>query len=273
MVADRPEGEADQDRHTRPVRHVPVQLARLTEGAVPGGPDRRDPAADRRTSAAAGVGVTVLDVPRSPRRWSGVADVRPWRQYRLDDGRHPVNVGKDEQRMIAHAAEMTVLGGAFLRPTGLRAMARADRTVHVQCDPLGRHRGVSPIAPPISPLTGYVRRRTAIVGCRRHPGLEPTHPAGRRSLGINATPSDHLPHHRIERRTVRVVHIIISGRSPEDRPRNADGCGRFAYLREDRRQYRAIPGSRPTPGTATGHRRNRSSSHGIPAAADCRNRA
>ncbi len=33
MVADRSEGEADQDRrrdrHTRPVRHVPVQLARL----------------------------------------------------------------------------------------------------------------------------------------------------------------------------------------------------------------------------------------------------
>ncbi len=41
MVADRREGEADQnrrrDRHTRPVRHVPVQLARLAEGAVPGG--------------------------------------------------------------------------------------------------------------------------------------------------------------------------------------------------------------------------------------------
>ncbi len=37
MVADRPEGEADQDRHTQSVRHVPVQLARLAEGAVPGG--------------------------------------------------------------------------------------------------------------------------------------------------------------------------------------------------------------------------------------------
>ncbi len=41
MVADRREGNADQDRrrdrHTRPVRHVPVQLARLAEGAVPGG--------------------------------------------------------------------------------------------------------------------------------------------------------------------------------------------------------------------------------------------
>ncbi len=71
---------------------------------------------------------------------------------------------------------------------------------------------------PVEPLSpGYVRRRTAIVGGRRHLGLEPTHPAGRRSLGINAKPSDHLPHHRIERRTVRVIHIIISGQSPEDR--------------------------------------------------------
>ncbi len=26
-----------RNRHTRPVRHVPVQLARLAEGAVPGG--------------------------------------------------------------------------------------------------------------------------------------------------------------------------------------------------------------------------------------------
>ncbi len=119
--------------------------------------------------------------------------------------------------MMAHAAEMPVPGGAFLSVTGLRVMGRADRTVHVRCDPFGRHRGVSLINPPIDPLTGYVRRRTAIVGGRRHPGLEPTHPAGRRSLGINATPSDHLPHHRIERRTVRVIHIIISSQAPEDR--------------------------------------------------------
>ncbi len=38
-------------------------------------------------------GVTVLAVLRSPRRWSWVADVRPWRQYQLGDGRHPANVG------------------------------------------------------------------------------------------------------------------------------------------------------------------------------------
>jgi hypothetical protein len=36
---------------------------------------------------------TLLGVPRSTRRWPEVADVRPWRQYQLDDGRHPVDVG------------------------------------------------------------------------------------------------------------------------------------------------------------------------------------
>ena len=123
--------------------------------------------------------------------------------------------------MMAHAADARSRRCLPVRH------GRADRTVHVRCDPFGRRRSVSPI----DPLTGYVHRRTTIVGGRRHLGLESTHPACRRSLGINATPSDHLPHHRI-----------------------------------DRRQYRAIPGSHPTPGTATGHRRNRSSSHGIPAA-------
>ncbi len=70
-------------------------------------------------------------------------------------------------------------------------------------------------------------------------------------------------------------HIRPIARRPtaaKARPRNADGCGRFADLREDRRQYRSIPGSRPTPGTATGHRRNRPSSHGIPAAPASRTR-
>ena len=110
-----------------------------------------------------------------------------------------------EERVQALRLEMTIPGSAFLSTMGLRAMGRADRTVHVRCDPFGRHRGVSPInrSPLIRPPTP--RSRTA------------PHPAGRRSLGINATPSDHLPHHRIERRTIRVIHIIISGRSPEDR--------------------------------------------------------
>ena len=49
---------------------------------------------------------------------------------------------KYEQRVITHAAEMTVPGGALLRPVGW-----TDLTVHVQRDPLGRYLCVNPVDP------------------------------------------------------------------------------------------------------------------------------
>lgn len=47
-----------------------------------------------------------------------------------------------EQRVIAQAAEMAVPRGAFLCAVG-----RADRAVHVQRDPFGRHSRVYPVDP------------------------------------------------------------------------------------------------------------------------------
>ena len=55
------------------------------------------------------------------------------------------------------------------------------------------------------------------MGCRQHLGLEPAHPARGRGLGINGTPSNELPYHRIERQTIRVIHIIISSQSLKNR--------------------------------------------------------
>ena len=49
---------------------------------------------------------------------------------------------EDEERVIAHAAEVTVPGGALLCAVG-----RADGTVHVQCDPGGRVALVNPVDP------------------------------------------------------------------------------------------------------------------------------
>ncbi len=185
--------------------------------------------------------------------------------------------------MTAHAAEMPVPGDAFLRATGLRVMGRADRTVHVRCDPFGRHRGVSPINPPINRSTGYIRRRTAIVGGRRHPGLEPTHPAGRRGLGINATPSDHLPYHRIERRTVRVIHIIISGRSPAARLAQKPDHGMQTVVDGSRISERTAGNIVQSRGLAQLPERQRATvgtdlramafQPHLPTAPDCRNRA
>ena len=47
-----------------------------------------------------------------------------------------------EQRVITHAAEVTVPGRTFLR-----AMGRADRAIHIQRDPLGRFAFVNPVDP------------------------------------------------------------------------------------------------------------------------------
>ena len=49
---------------------------------------------------------------------------------------------EDEQRVITHAAEMTVPGRVFLRSVG-----RADRAIHIQRDPLGRFAFVNPVDP------------------------------------------------------------------------------------------------------------------------------
>ena len=114
---------------------------------------------------------------------------------------------EDEQRVIAHAAEMPVPGRAFLRAVG-----RADRTVHVQRDPFGRLALVNPV----DPLSRHISQRRAIVSRRQHLGLEPSHLACGRGLGINGPSSDHLPHHRIKRQTICIIHILISGQPTED---------------------------------------------------------
>ncbi len=155
-------------------------------------------------------------------------------------------------------------------------MGRADRTVHVLCGPFGRHRGVSPINPPIAPLTGYVHRRTAIVAAADTPvSNRPIRLADAASASTPRPPTTCRITGSSAGRSASFTSSYPVDRPKTDcrkgptgakaRPRNAGGCGRFADLREDRRQYLAIPGYRPTPGTATGHRRNRSSSHGIPA--------
>jgi hypothetical protein len=66
-------------------------------------------------------------------------------------------------------------------------------------------------------MSRHVSQRRAIVGRRQNFGLEPSHLACRSGLGINCPSSDHLPHHRIERQTICIIHIIISRQSTEDR--------------------------------------------------------
>ncbi len=69
----------------------------------------------------------------------------------------------------------------------------------------------------VDPLPRQISHRCAVIGLRQHIGLEPTHLACGRSLGIDGTTSNDLAHHRIERQTVGVVHILVSGQPTEDR--------------------------------------------------------
>ena len=70
---------------------------------------------------------------------------------------------------------------------------------------------------PVDPLPRQISQRSAIVRRRQHLGLEPSHLARGRGLGINGPSSDHLPHHRIERQTIRIIHIIVPGQPTKDR--------------------------------------------------------
>ncbi len=66
-------------------------------------------------------------------------------------------------------------------------------------------------------LPRQIRQRTAIVGRCQHLGLEPPHLTCGRSVTIHCPSADHLPHHRIKRQTICVIHVLISGQPPEDR--------------------------------------------------------
>ena len=70
---------------------------------------------------------------------------------------------------------------------------------------------------PVDPLSRQISQCSAIVSCRQYLGLKPSHLACGRYFGVNSALSNDLPHHRIERQTISVIHIIISGQSPENR--------------------------------------------------------
>jgi hypothetical protein len=115
---------------------------------------------------------------------------------------------EDEQRVITHAAEMTVPGGALLR-----SMGRADRAIHIQRDPLRWLAFLNSV----DPLTRHISQCSAIVGGCQHLGLETPHLACRGGIGIHSPSADDLPHNRIKRQTIRVIHIIVPGQPIEDR--------------------------------------------------------
>jgi len=103
---------------------------------------------------------------------------------------------------------MAVVGRAFLL-----AVRRADRTVHVEDQPV---RG-SALANPVYPLTGHGHERIEVVRVAQHVGLKAGHLAGGGSVPIHGPPSDDVTHDRIGPQPFGIVDILISGQAAVDR--------------------------------------------------------
>jgi hypothetical protein len=113
---------------------------------------------------------------------------------------------EDEQRVIAGAAEVAVVGAALLIAVG-----RAHAGVHVQHDHLDWAAGMHGI----DPAPGQVGERVQVRVLGQQLGLEAAHLTCRGGLFCCSPATDHPAHGWIVGQPVSVVHILIPGQSPE----------------------------------------------------------
>jgi hypothetical protein len=107
-----------------------------------------------------------------------------------------------EQRVIAGAAEMAVVGCALLLSVG-----RADRAIHVEHDELRR----ITVMNPVDPDARQIRKDGEVLVDRHQLGLEPSHLAGRCAAAFDRLAADEPPHRGITPEPVGVVHVLVSG--------------------------------------------------------------
>ncbi len=107
-----------------------------------------------------------------------------------------------EQRVVAGAAEVPVVGAALLCAEG-RALAR----IHVEHD--GPRR--SPLVHGVDPISRQIGERGEVLRPRQPLGLEAAHLAGRGGGPRNRSVADHPTHRRIVAQTPGVVHILVAG--------------------------------------------------------------
>jgi hypothetical protein len=114
-----------------------------------------------------------------------------------------------EQRMIAGAGEMAIIGTALLG-----AVRLADAAVHVEHDgglrPARMH--------PVDPGAGQIGQRREIGLAGQPPGLEAGHLAGRGRCAVKTLPAHHGAHRGIVGETFGVVDVPrVRLRRPEGR--------------------------------------------------------
>ena len=110
--------------------------------------------------------------------------------------------------VVAGAVEMPVPSGPLLI-----AVSGADRAVHVQHDEL------QPVAVMelVDPLAVQLGKRFPVLGQGQRLGLEPPHLGSRGRLRLDSPATHNLAHDRINRETVGVVDVLVSGQPPEHR--------------------------------------------------------
>src|SRR6516165_3276781 len=147
-----------------------------------------------------------------------------------------------EQRVIAGAAEMAVIGAAFLIAVG-RALAR----IHVEHDGLRR----SSLVHLVDPLAGKIGESSKVLGSAQPLRLEPAHLAGR-SRRPGDRPVAHYPaHRRVATQSLGVVQVLIAGQ-----PADGDRSCRCVRQRANWHPCRSSPVCHLTRGrAATRHRR------------------
>ena len=62
-----------------------------------------------------------------------------------------------------------------------------------------------------------VSQHRQVLLARQYLRLEPTHGARRGRAPRHRPAADQLAHHRVARQTIRIVHVLISGKTREDR--------------------------------------------------------
>ncbi len=112
-----------------------------------------------------------------------------------------------EQRVIAGAAEVAVIGRALLLTE-----CRTVGAVHVEHDAPRRIVVVNPV----DPHPRQVRKGHEVLVVRQQLGLEPPHLAGRCPAALDRLAADDPAHRGITPEPVGVVDILVAGETPID---------------------------------------------------------
>src|ERR1700704_334533 len=113
-----------------------------------------------------------------------------------------------EERVVAGAAEMPVVGAALLLAVG-RALAR----IHVEHDDLR----LAPLVHHVDPPAGQIGKSGEVRRTGQPLSLKATHLAGRGSPTYRCSTADYPTHRWIMAQALGVVHVLVAGQPPEHR--------------------------------------------------------